>query len=149
MRVLVSKTDIASVALLLCAAPSFSQGNEKPQCLSYEPNIVSLTGIIVTKTFPGPPNYAGVKKGDRGETAWILELDAPVCIDEDKVDSDLNPAQTEIREIQLVLTPERHNSYKRLLGKRVTANGTLFGAHTGHHRTPVLLTVRTLKSSNE
>ena len=34
-----------------------------------------------------------------------------------------------------------------LVGKQVRATGTLFGAHTGHHRTPVVLQVKALRGS--
>jgi len=41
----------------------------------------------------------------------------------------------------LVLNKEDGERVRDLLGKRVVATGTLFGAHTEHHHTPVLLTV--------
>jgi hypothetical protein len=62
-------------------------------------------------------------------------------VDEDKAQPDLNPSQRNVRKVQLVLNDqhgERANSLRR---KRVVVTGTLFGAHTGHHHTPVLLTV--------
>ncbi len=34
-------------------------------CLSYEPTEVRLTGTISRKTFPGPPNYQSIRKGDK------------------------------------------------------------------------------------
>ena len=33
-----------------------------------------------------------------------------------------------------------------LVGKRVRASGTLFGAHSGHHRTPIVLQVRSIRA---
>lgn len=96
------------------------------------------------KTYPGPPNYASVAHGDRPETYWFLSLSAPVCVDEDKLDPLLNPAQENIRTVQLVLDPEMYKKYKTLVGKQTVATGTLFGEHTGHHHTPVLLTVSSL-----
>jgi hypothetical protein len=50
------------------------------------------------------------------------------------------------REVQLVFpsAPE-YLGYKSLLGKRVVANGTLFGGHTGRHHTLVFLTAKTLR----
>ena len=39
---------------------------------------------------------------------------------------------------------DSYKEYIDLVGKQVTATGTLFGEHTGHHHTPVLLTVRQL-----
>jgi len=34
--------------------------------------------------------------------------------------------------------------YRRLLGRRAVATGTLYLGFTGHHKTPVLLRVNTL-----
>ena len=67
---------------------------------------------------------------------------------EDEKEPDLNPAKNDVGSIQLVLAPDAYAAYKELVGKRVVASGTLFGAITGHHHTPVLLTVRTLSAVN-
>jgi hypothetical protein len=118
---------------------------EPSGCRSYEPAVVALHGTLVRKTFAGPPNYEDIRKGDAAETYWLLNLDSPICVDEDKTDPDLNPAQKNIRRVQLVLDPKAYEQFKALLGKRVVATGSLFGAHTGHHHTPVLLTVTSLE----
>ena len=96
------------------------------------------------KTFPGPPNYESVQKRDVPETYWLLDLSNDLCVNEDTIEPDLNPAQSAVREIQLVIKPERYVRQKRLVGRNVLVTGTLFGGHTGHHHTPVLMTVRTL-----
>jgi Domain of unknown function (DUF4431) len=71
----------------------------------------------------------------------LLKLDSPICVAQDKSDPDLNPGQKDVREVELVLNNQQAVRANLLLGKRVVATGTLFGAHTGHHDTPVLLTV--------
>jgi hypothetical protein len=110
-------------------------------CKSYEPALVSLHGILVRETFAGPPNYRDIHKGDEPEAIWLLKLESPICVDEDKAQPDLNPSQRNVRKVQLVLNKEYGERANVLLGKRVVASGTLFGAHTGHHYTSVLLTV--------
>jgi hypothetical protein len=122
-----------------------SQKSPLSQCLSYEPSEVNVTGSLIRKTFAGPPNYESVRKGDRPETYWLLKLSGPVCVSEDKADPDLNPSQAFITQIQLVLDPELYKSEKPLVGSKVVARGTLFGAHTGHHHTPVLLSVKSIE----
>jgi hypothetical protein len=67
---------------------------------------------------------------------------------EDEKEPDLNPAKKGVGRIQLVLSPDAYAAYKELVGKRVVVSGTLFGAITGHHHTPVLLTVLTLSAGN-
>jgi hypothetical protein len=120
-----------------------------PVCLSYEPSVVQLTGTIIRKTFPGPPNYESVERGDKPEVAWLLVLSQPICMEQDRKDPDLNPAQMDIRKIQLVFRDATaYQTQKELIGKKVLASGTLFGAHTGHHHTPILLTVNTLAKAS-
>ena len=72
------KTHIRLFALILFlflpAAYASAQG-----CLSYETDGVKLTGTISKKTFPGPPNYESIKKGDTPETYRVLQLDKPIC----------------------------------------------------------------------
>lgn len=96
------------------------------------------------KDFPGPPNYEDVKKGDKPEMYWLLQLQRAVCINEDPQQSDVNPAHQSVATVQLVVDPLTYKSDSKLLGKRVVATGKLFGAITGHHHTPVVLNVTTL-----
>jgi hypothetical protein len=82
---------------------------------------------------------------DKPETSWFLKLEFPRCVNQDKSEPDLNPAQTNIKRVQLVLDPEMYKRYRNLIGKSVTVSGTLFGAHTAHHHTSVLLSIITLQ----
>ncbi len=117
-------------------------------CKSYEPASVSLHGTLLRRNFAGPPNYEDIHKGDKVETFWLLKLDSPICVVQDRANPDLNPSQTNVRKVQLVLNKDDSERLNALLGKRVIATGTLFGAHTGHHHTPVLLTVTYLHVSH-
>ena len=134
---------IVWIVLWVSCAPALAQTPTSP-CLSYEPAVVKLSGTLARKTFPGPPNYENIHRGDRPETYWLLELSQPVCVNEDKSEPSLNPARKGIRTVQLVLTADAYKRYRRLVGKRVVATGTLFGEHTAHHHAPVLLTVKDL-----
>ena len=56
--------------------------------------------------------------------------------------------QTGIREMQLVVTKDAHwKTVRRLMGKRAIVMGTLFPAHTGHHRTKVLIDVANIRDA--
>jgi len=139
---IMSRLLLRRAAFLLVFLPVLSVAQvEIAGCKSYEPALVSLHGILVRKTFAGPPNYRDIHKGDEPETVWLLKLESPICVDEDKLQPDLNPSQRNVRKVQLVLNKEHSERANVLLGKRVVASGTLFGAHTGHHHTSVLLTV--------
>lgn len=121
---------------LVCSAQMQIAG-----CKSYEPAVVELSGKLVRKTLAGPPNYQDVHKGDAPETVWLLKLNYPICVDQDRAQPDINPAKKKVRIVQLVLGNDGEARAKSLSGKRVQTAGTLFAAHTGHHHTPVFLTV--------
>jgi uncharacterized protein DUF4431 len=136
-----------TLVALFCCEILLARAQTKSPCLAYAPTVVKLTGKLVQETFPGPPNYESVRNGDRPETEWILELDNTHCVDEDKADPDLNPAQKAVRRIQLVFNDRKaYVKYKDLVSKKIMLTGTLFGGHTAHHHTNVLLTVGTLES---
>jgi len=124
-------------AFLLVFLPALAVAQiEIAGCKAYEPAVVSLHGTLVRETLAGPPNYHDIHK-----TIWLLKLESPICVDEDKAQPDLNPSRKNVRNVQLVLNKEHDERANALRGKRVVATGTLFGAHTGHHNTSVLLTV--------
>ena len=126
---------------LLVTLPALST-EATEQCITYEPNTISLYGRITRKVFAGPPNYENVAKGDEAEQVWVLRLNRPVCV----AASAQWEAEANVSEIQLVFGEgsSQYNRYESLLGKKVVAKGRLFQAHTGHHHTKVLLTVRSI-----
>jgi uncharacterized protein DUF4431 len=135
MLALVSITNVAALA----------QSKSSEGCLSYEPTVVSLKGKLVRKKFPGPPEYESIRKGDKPETFWLLTLERPLCMNEDREQPDINAAYDGILEVQLVLVPAQYRQYRNLVGQKILATGSLFGEHTIHHRTAVLLTVTNIR----
>jgi hypothetical protein len=135
------------VFLLAGMSVCFGQ-SKRDKCLLYEPSAVKVAGTLVSKTYPGPPNYNDIRRGDGAKTSWFVNLTEPVCVNEDSEQPDLNPARKNVRTIQLVMSNEQYKKYKRLMGRKVVGIGTLFGEHTGHHHTPVFLTVSTLAESD-
>ena len=127
------------LALLLVLAPLSANA----RCLAYEPSVVSLDGELRSSLFPGPPNYTSIARGDYPESVLILTLDRAVCVSGDPSSSRNSQSHYDLLEVQLVLSKDQARS---LIGKRVRASGTLFGAHTGHHRTPIVLQVRSIRA---
>jgi hypothetical protein len=133
------KTQLRLFALILflfiLAAHASAQS-----CLSYDTDDLSLTGTISRKTFPGPPNYESIKKGDKPETYWVLHLDKPICT----TASGDNDAEKDVTDLQLILTQKQYALYKNFVGGKapVTVIGKLSHAITGHHHTPVLMEVK-------
>src|SRR5689334_25182997 len=108
---------VIAATLLIPTTPSPGKTTSQSQCLSYEPAVVTLSGTLVRKTFPGPPNYESVKKGDKPETNWFLELSAGLCLNEDPTQPDLNPKHSGVHEIQLILEPKQYQQYEDMVGR--------------------------------
>jgi hypothetical protein len=135
---IVTRHRILIVAALLCASWC---GPLAAQCLYY--GDVSLTGRLVQQTYPGPPDFEGVTKGDAPLVIWILQLDTGVCI----ISSDSSyPNVYNEREIQLVLgtdqyaRTDRYAQYRHLLGKRIVATGTLQSGGRKYEKPSVIAT---------
>lgn len=130
---------ILSLALLvahLCVA----KGREK--WLEYEPRTVTLTGKIVSKIFPGPPNYEDIRKGDKPEKVFLLKLDSPISVRMKPSNPTLYPAERNVREVQLWgYYPQIYKQLLQMVGKRVVVTGRLSHSITGHHRTRILMEV--------
>ena len=109
------------------------------ECLSYEADGVHLTGTISKKTFPGPPNYESIARGDEPEIYWVLHLSKPICAIANG-DSD---AESNVTDLQLILTGKQYKLYRKFIRRKppVTVTGKLTHAITGHHHTPVLMEV--------
>lgn len=128
---------------------TFACDAQSEECLSYEPSKVRLTGTIIEKTFPGPPEWTSIEKGDRPETRWILKLSKPICVNGDPNDEINVETEKNVRNMHLVFGHENYARYKHLLNRKVIAEGTLYHAHTAHHRTRVLLTVISIKPAKD
>jgi len=131
--------------VILAALGSFCSLKAQ-KCLEYGPT-VTLTGKVASKVFPGPPNYMSIRKGDRRETAILLTLAEPICTNGTDP-AGIDVPESGLRDLQLVIAKdEEWPTIRRLIGKRAKVSGTLFHAHTGHHRTRVLLDVSQIRAS--
>ena len=129
--------------------PALTQGVRTAhiQAVHYEPEVVELSGTLICKTFPGPPDFV-FDKASRPERCWILKLDTPATVEPSAPSDDINPdAFNQITEMQLVLTGDDliARAKRTKSGKHLDIRGTLFESHTGHHHTQVLITVQSLR----
>ena len=116
-------------------------------CLTYWPTKVVVSGTLERLTFPGRPNYKSVRNGDEPETGFYLKLSSPICTIGDRRDGTAYPV-TGVSLIQVILDNAGYASFRPLLGKHVTAQGTLMAAHTGHHHAPLLIDNVSVVSAN-
>jgi hypothetical protein len=113
-----------------------------PGCVDYSPT-QTLYGHINRETFAGPPNYTSIAAGDQPETYWVLNLFQPICVNAD--DRDLNaPARSDVTAMQLIIEGDGYQRYASYVNRDVEISGTLSPAFTGHHHTPLLLTVNSI-----
>jgi hypothetical protein len=118
-------------------------------CYAVEPKIVTVTGTLVEKAYPGPPNFESVKNGDREEKFFLLRFKPPICTigytpDEMGKTGYYDESHSSIAEMQLVFLDDAGYLYDKLrpsLGKQIQCTGTLFDTQTVNHRTPVLVQV--------
>jgi hypothetical protein len=124
--------------ILLCASVALSlYAAEKNQYLSFWPTKVRLTGFIEQRTFPGPPEFSDIKKGDTPEHVWIMRLDHPVSVK--PAPGDHENETVEHARGATVYFYERYGArhWERLLGKHVEVTGVLFSAINAHPRTDI------------
>jgi hypothetical protein len=121
---------------LFAALASLCLQEAAATCLEYVES--QVVGSLVTRTFPGPPNYESITAGDRLESFFFVLLAKPICLSKGK--SSLEPALEEVREVQLLLANDKVRvALQPFLGSEVSCTGTPLGAHTGHHHAQLLL----------
>jgi len=107
------------------------------QCLKYNEDGVVLAGRVVFTTFFGPPNYGENPDTDSKEKQAILKLEQPICVNADpKTYEDAEASQAEV-----TLVPIQKIGFNQYTNKRIQVTGNLFHAISGHHHTPVLISV--------
>jgi hypothetical protein len=140
------------LALLLnaCSVATEKQSSSsREKCLNYGPDVIQLEGELYKKTFPGPPNYEDIKKGDEEEVYWLIKTTKPFCVNKSTyVEGDELHG---LSDVQLVMSSKLgfYKTKRLLLNKKIKVQGTLFPQHTGHHKTEVLLTVESLEKADQ
>jgi len=96
-----------------------SQGAAACEWHQYEPQIESLQGKLVWKTYAD-------------ETTLVIELTTPICM---IASTGYNIEELQVQYAKPIFGPAtRPLALESLLGKRVTARGTIFRAHLGIHQ---------------
>ncbi len=113
-------------------------------CLDYVHN-VTVQGVLARHTFPEQPNYESIAAGDAPATYFFVTPPKPFCVAIGKRDDE--PAVARVDTVQLVFMGkvDGYGPLRPYLGKAVTCSGMLFAAISGHHHSPVLLSVEACK----
>jgi hypothetical protein len=108
--------------------------------------IVTVSGRLIKRIYPGPPNYQSTKLGDAVETPRILLLDNPVCL-YPLPDDHLNEVIDNVNETQLILfIGDILNRAQEMSRLHVQVTGSFFSAQSGHHHTPAMFQVESICS---
>src|SRR5256884_6112978 len=125
--------------LIAVGAHPVARAGLTDSCHHYRPAPVSLTGRLIRRTLPGPPNYQSIARGDRPQVADLLILDAPICTIPDYKDSPNTDAFQGQDTIQVRRAESTWRDVGRLTGRRVIVTGTLSEWALGPHPTPVVI----------
>lgn len=110
----------------------------------YEPEEVKVSGFLYKTVYPGPPEYMSVEMGDRPEEAVILTLKEPINVEiKNQEDDALNEPEKDVRELQVSFSDS--GPLPTQMKKEIVLKGTLYHAHTAHHRRKVLMMVDSWK----
>jgi len=127
----------------LILVPAIGQPFARPgvadSCYHYRPASVSLTGRLMQRTLPGPPNYQSIKRGDRPQVVDLLILEAPICTIADYKDSPNTDAFQGQDTVQVRRAEATWREVRRLSGGRVVVTGALAEWALGPDRTPVVI----------
>jgi hypothetical protein len=108
---------------------------------------ITLEGILEVGEFYGPPNYGEDPNRDRIEHSLYLQLPATpnTQIPDPEALTMIGPDAQRTYFVQLVVHDPEHSTAEKAIGHRVQIMGLPFEPVTGHHRTPLLIDVRSLK----
>ncbi|HEX8214809.1 MAG TPA: DUF4431 domain-containing protein [Allosphingosinicella sp.] len=139
-----NKVRVWAITLVLVAPAAARQPVNPGSCLDLAgaDSWVTVSGVLTSRSFAGPPNYESIAKGDREERALILKLPVPSCA----TDREFIEAGTTFDQVHLSASEAAIlNALNLAVGRSVTVRGRAFGAHTGHHRAPLVLIVEEVR----
>jgi len=114
-----------------------------------EEPLITLTGKLRLKLFPGPPEYSSIEDGDRADNCWIIELDDPsfllaLNVPDNELSLDLRDIvkRKDAYILTLCLNESHVSLCQQYKDQNVVVRGNLFHAHTAHQYTPMLLNLK-------
>jgi hypothetical protein len=133
-----TRTTTALAALLLAAAAAPASAlPPAPACLKADSKAeVKVTGTLSLVKFKHPGNGSN-------QQAYVVRLPKPVCADVSDIDNKVERVN-KIARVQLAGELDG-KTLKRLMNKRVTVGGTLFGQHTAYHIAPILVDLKSIE----
>ena len=135
---------IACTACAAAAQPTIHRAIEPVSpCYDFDKAPVSLQGTMFSRIYFGSPNYGENPETDGRDTAALLLLDAPICVNANS--ETFSQGEFNVVLIQLAAIGIDPKGLFAGVGHRVEVSGPLFHSMTAHHRTPVLVEVNALR----
>ena len=105
-----------------------------------------VEGVLLIGEFFGPPNYGENSKQDKVERLYYLQLPANLKMQlaKQRIGSKFVDDLSQHYFVQLIITNSNNEMTHKLVGKRVQVSGSLIEAESGHHRTSILVQVKSL-----
>jgi hypothetical protein len=134
------------IAFHIDTALDINQLSHQLKTVFYEPEEVEVRGMLYEEVYPGPPEYMSVEEGDCSEEVVILTLKDPINVRVAK-DDDFNEPEKGVRELQVVFADSMPSKHQ--MKGEIALRGTLYHAHTAHHRRRVLMMVKSWKGQRQ
>ena len=132
---MIRKSTALAVLLLAAAAPAAAL-TPAPACLKADSKAeVKVTGTLSIVKYKHPGNGSNLQ-------AYVIRLPKAVCADVTNIDDKVERVGKIVR-VQLA-GELNEPTLKKLLNKRVTVGGTLFGQHTAYHIAPILVDLKSI-----
>lgn len=132
----------AILAALLSVVPaSAAEGPSRCVDSSRAGAVVTLAGKLTLVSFARRPNDERASRGDAEQRAFILQLTRHICFD----DGEFADGSERFDRVHVHVTDKRLAKMLRdAVGRDVTVSGEAMGAHTAHHRAPMVLLVKSV-----
>ncbi|HET9743817.1 MAG TPA: hypothetical protein VFQ00_13795 [Terriglobales bacterium] len=133
-----------------CAAQQKGENSSEHQAnYYYDTPGVRLEGTLIKRKVYGPPGDGETPAQDVRTAILVLRLAHPICVEpvanaDASKTANLDPAKN-VRDVQLFVSVSRRTDARKLVGRVVTATGTLNESITASQYTKVWLEAKTLE----
>jgi hypothetical protein len=144
----VKQSIISIFCALLLLGTAIGQHSNPEAHYNYDTAGIELHGMLIERNVYGPPGYGETPAKDARERILILKLSTTISV-EPTANAEANgsanlDAVKNVQEVQLFVPRSQAMNVRKLVGRMVTAKGTLNESLTASQRTKVWLDVKTV-----
>lgn len=112
----------------------------------YSDKAVNLKGTLKIESYYGPPGYGETPEIDTRQECYVLHLDHSINLNAEvsnNQEGEFERTLLNVEKIQLTASDIKLGNF---VNKHIQVSGSFFPAHTGYHRTDVLMDVSKVNS---